>query len=114
MVRDGDLIVPVLPEIKEELTHLFPEARNRIYTVREMSKWSGYFFIEDFDAPPLNNKYWHFVEEDPQFVCQTLLAVESSLVRAFPNIIQELGIGSTSDEGACELKRIAIETVEKP
>ena len=94
-VGDADLIITMLPEIREELTHLFPEDQDKIFTLRDMSEWHGYFFVEDFAPPPLNENYWHFVEEDPEFVSRMLQAVESSLVRAFPNVIRKLGSKST-------------------
>ena len=97
MVRDADLIMTMLPEIKEEMRDLFHEAQNKIFTLREMSGWDEYLIFEDFYAPTLNNNYWHFVEEDPEFVSQTLLAVGDNLVRAFPNIIRKLGIRTTPD-----------------
>ncbi len=97
MVEDADLIITVLTEIKEELTDLFSKARNKTFTLREISECDETLFFEDFNALPLNDNYWHFVEEDPEFVSQTLLAVEDNLVRAFPNIIQELGVKGTAD-----------------
>ena len=99
MVRDADLIITVISEIKEELTDLFPEARNKIFTLREMSECEEPFFFEDFNAPPLNDNYWNFIEEDPEFVSQTLIVVENNLVRAFPNIIQKLGVRTTPEGG---------------
>lgn len=98
MVKDADLTIAMLPEIKEELRHLFPEARNKVFTLREISEWDGYFFIEDYDALPLNDDYWYFVEEDTQFVSKMLFTVEKALVLAFPNIIEKLKTVSTPDK----------------
>ena len=92
MVKDADLMITALPEQKEELINLFPAARSKIFTTREVSKRDGYLVFEDSTGVPLNDSYWDHVEEDPDFVSKVLSELEEALVRAFPNILKQLGV----------------------
>lgn len=94
MMEDADLIITALPEQKEELINLFPKARPKISTAREMSKWDEYLISEDFTGLPLDNTFWDYVEENPDYVSKIILETEEALVRAFPNILRELGLES--------------------
>ncbi len=94
MMDDADLIITALPEQKEELTKLFPKARPKISTAREMSTWDEYLISEDFTGLPLDNTFWDYVEENPDYVSKIILETEETLVRAFPNILRQLGLES--------------------
>ena len=99
IVKSADLIITLLPEQSEEIVSFFPEAEGKVFTLREISKWDEYVIFEDYNAPPLNDNYWHFVEEDPNYVSKLISAMEESLIRAFPNILQRLEIGDTLERG---------------
>jgi protein-tyrosine-phosphatase len=94
MMKDADLIITALPEQKEELIKLFPKARPKISTTREMSKWDEYLLSEDFTGLPLDHTFWDYVEENPDYVSKIILETEEALVRAFPNILRQLGLES--------------------
>lgn len=92
MIKEADLIITALAAQKEDISSLYKEARNKVFTIRDLSKRDDYLFFEDFSAVPLNDNYWHYVEEDPEYVSKTLRAWEETLIRAIPNIIKQLGI----------------------
>jgi protein-tyrosine-phosphatase len=91
-VEDADLIITALPEQKEELISLYPKAQAKIYTIREMSKWDGYLFFEDFTILPMDDTFWDYVEGNPDYVSKVISITEETLIRAFPNILKQLGI----------------------
>ncbi len=92
MIEEADLIITALPEQKEELSQLYPKARSKIFSIREMSNWEGYLFFEDFTILPKGHTFWDYVEGDPEYVSKVIAFTEETLVRAFPNILRELGI----------------------
>jgi protein-tyrosine-phosphatase len=92
MVEDADLIITALPEQKEELVNLFPEARSKIFTTREISKWDEYLIFEHSTRVPLDHTFWDYVEENPDYVSKVIMETEETLVRAFPNIFKQLGV----------------------
>jgi len=98
MVKDADLMITALPEQKEELINLFPAARSKIFTTREVSKRDGYLVFEDSTGVPLNDSYWDYVEENPHFVSKVLSEMEVALVRAFPDILKQLGVRQWATE----------------
>jgi protein-tyrosine-phosphatase len=91
MIEKADLLVTALGEQKEELAGIYEDARNRIFSIRELSGREDYLLFEDFSAPALDENYWHYVEEDPEFVSKVLRAWEETLIMAFPNIMKQLG-----------------------
>ena len=92
MVMDTDLIITALPEQKEELISLFPKAQAKIFTMREISKWDGYLFFEDFKIVPMDDSFWDYVEGNPDYVSKVISLTEETLIRAFPNILKQLGV----------------------
>ena len=92
MVKESDLIITALPDQKEEMIVLYPGARERIFTIKELAEWDGYIIFEDYERPPLDHRYWHFVDEDPIYVSKILSVMEECLIRAFPNILRKLPI----------------------
>ena len=92
MVEEADLIITALPEQKEELMNLFPKAQANIFTIREMSKWDGYLFFEDFKIVPMDNTFWDYSEGNPDYVSKVISLTEETLIRAFPNILKQFGI----------------------
>ena len=92
MVKEADLIITALPEQKEELISLFPKAQANIFTIREMSKWDGYLFFEDFKIVPMDDTFWDYSEGNPDYVSKVISLTEETLIRAFPNILKQLGV----------------------
>jgi protein-tyrosine-phosphatase len=92
MVKDADLMITAQPEQKEELINLFPKAQSKIFTTREISKWDEYLIFEDSTGVPLDHTFWDYVEENPDYVSKVILETEETLVRAFPNILKQLGV----------------------
>lgn len=91
MMKDADLIITALPEQKGELINLFPKARHKIFTTREISKWDGYLIFEDATGLPMDDTFWDYVEENPDYVSKVISETEETLIRAFPNILKQLG-----------------------
>lgn len=92
MLKESDLIITALPLQKEGLTQLFPEVRSKIFTLREISNWTDYLILDDVGGVPMDHTFWHFVEENPEYVSKVLWEVEKILVRGFPNILKKLGL----------------------
>ena len=97
MVKNTDLIITALPEQKEELINLFPEAQSRIFTAREISRWNEYLIFEDSSRVPIDHTFWDYVEEDPDYVSQVISETEKTLLLAFPNILKHLGLESREE-----------------
>jgi protein-tyrosine-phosphatase len=91
MVEDADLIITALPEQKEELITLYPKAQSKIFTFRDMAKWDGYLLFEDFAILPMDNTFWDYVEGNPDYGSKVISVTEEMLIRAFPNILKQLG-----------------------
>ncbi len=94
IVQEADLMITALPEQKEELIKLFPKAGSKIFTTREISKWDGYLIFEDATGLPMDNTFWDYVEENPDYVSKVISETEETLIRAFPNILKKLGLES--------------------
>lgn len=103
MVENADLMITALPEQKEELISLFPKAQAKIFTLREMSKWDGCLFFEDFAIPPMDETFWDYVEEDPDYVSKVISITEETLIQAFPNILKQLGVSEERKKPLCRL-----------
>jgi protein-tyrosine-phosphatase len=91
MVQEADLMITALPDQKEELLHLYPKAKDKFVTIREMSKWEGYLFFEDFAIPPMDDTFWDYVEGNSDYVSKVISITEETLTRALPNILRKLG-----------------------
>jgi len=92
MVENADLMITALPEQKEELISLFPKAQAKIFTLREMSKWDGYLFLEDFTIPPMDETFWDYIEGNTDYALKIISLTEETLIQAFPNILKQLGV----------------------
>lgn len=102
-VEKADLIITALAEQKEELIRLYPKAQVKIFTLREMSKWDGYLFFEDFAIPPMDETFLGYVEEDPDYVSKVISTTEETLIRAFPNILERLGMNEEREKSSCKI-----------
>lgn len=102
MIDRSELIVTALVPQKQELCELYKEACDKIFAIRELSENAGYLVSEDFSALPLDENYWYYAEEEPQYVSRVLREWEKTLVSAIPNITARLGMGKkvlmTSDK----------------
>lgn len=93
MVRDAHLIITAIPQQKEDLVNMYPEANAKICTMREISRWDTPFSFEDLTQYPKDESYWMYCEEDEEFVKNILSEVEQSLTQALPDILSRLGCG---------------------
>lgn len=92
MIKGADLIITALPEQKEDLLSLYEEAHGKVFTLKDLSKKDEYLFFEDFSVLPFDDSFWHYVEEDPEYVLNILRTWEETLIRSIPNIMEKLGI----------------------
>lgn len=94
LAEQADMIVTVLPDQKQDLIGLYPVIAGRIFTIRELSQWGGYLLSEDYDFHeiPRDNSLWDYVEEDREYVFQILVETEKMLVKAYPSIMEKLGL----------------------
>ncbi|UCE55102.1 MAG: hypothetical protein JSV31_06595 [Desulfobacterales bacterium] len=99
MITETDLLITALPAQKEDILRLYKKAQKKVFTIRDLSKKDDYLFFEDFSVPPFNENFWHYVEEDPQYVSRTLQTWEQTLIGAIPNIIEQLGIRDREKNG---------------
>jgi protein-tyrosine-phosphatase len=96
MIDRSELIVTALVPQKQELCDLYEEACDKIFAIRELSENTGYLVSEDFSALPLDQNYWYYAEEEPQYVSRVLREWEKTLVSAIPNIIRRLGMSENA------------------
>jgi len=94
IVDEADMIITVLPDQKKDLLELYPKIKTKIFTIREISRWDGYLVQEDygFKDIPEDNTLWNYVEENPDYVSNILYEMERMLVRAYPHILEHLGL----------------------
>jgi protein-tyrosine-phosphatase len=92
MVQQADLIITAIPQQKEDLLKLYPEAAAEIFTIREISRWDGYLRFEDFSNLPRDKTYWSYVEEDADYVATILSEMEERVTLAVPHILKELDL----------------------
>jgi protein-tyrosine-phosphatase len=91
VMEETDLLVTALGVQKEELSKIYKNAREKIFSIRDLAEREDYLLFEDFSAPVLDENYWHYVEEDPEFVSEILRVWEETLIKAIPNILRQLG-----------------------
>jgi protein-tyrosine-phosphatase len=99
MIKETDLLITALPAQKEDILSLYKEAQNKVFTIRDLAKRDDYLFFEDISIPSYNDNFWHYVEEDPQYVSRTLQTWEQTLIGAIPKIIERLGIRAREKNG---------------
>ena len=81
-----------------ELTLEMIEAADRLVTALGVQKEELSKIYKDFSAPVLDENYWHYVEEGPEFVSEILRVWEETLIKAIPNIIKQLGVGKEKEK----------------
>ncbi|MCX5813775.1 MAG: hypothetical protein NT178_14695 [Proteobacteria bacterium] len=94
ILDEADMIIAVLPDQKKDLAELYPKIKAKVFTIREISKWDGYLVQEDygFKDIPEDNTLWNYVEENPDYVSNILHEMEKMLVKAYPHILERLGL----------------------
>jgi protein-tyrosine-phosphatase len=90
MIKKANLLITALGMQKDELSSLYKDERDKIFSIREMLKTEDYLFFEDFTKVPLNADFWQYCEEDPEYVTKVLRTWEQTLVKAIPGIIDRL------------------------
>jgi protein-tyrosine-phosphatase len=90
MIKKANLLITALGMQKDELSSLYEDDRNKIFSIRELSKTEDYLFFEDFTKVPMNANFWQYCEEDPVYVAKILRTWEQTLIQAIPNIIKQL------------------------
>jgi protein-tyrosine-phosphatase len=100
ILREADLIFTAISMQKEALSSRYTEFRNKIFNISDLSEKNDYPFLEDFSIIPLDENFWHYCEEDPEYVSKTLKTWEEILISAFPKIIKELSLGSEEKDKA--------------
>jgi protein-tyrosine-phosphatase len=99
-IKEADLIFTAIAMQKEALSSHYTEFRNKIFTISDLSEKNDYPFLEDFSILPLNDNFWHYCEENPEYVSKTLKTWEEILIRALPNIIEKARLGSEEKDKA--------------
>jgi hypothetical protein len=97
MIEEADILLTALSEQKRTLMRLYPKAAARIFTMREISQWDGYLLQEDYDFKgiPRDGTLWDYVEENAEYVSNILSETENMLVKAYPHILNQLGLKAT-------------------
>ena len=90
MVKNTNLIITALGMQKDELSGLYEDESLKIFSIRELLKTEDYLFFEDFTKVPMSDNFWQYCEEDPEYVTEVLRTWEQTLVKAIPNIIEQL------------------------
>lgn len=99
IVEEADLIVTALASQHKDLSSIYKKYRNKFITIRDLSEENNYPFLEDFSAIPLDDTFWHYCEENAEYVSKTLKAWEDILIGAFPSIIRNLRLrGEAKDQ----------------
>ncbi len=98
MIQEADLLVTAVPEQKKDIMTLYTKSAAKIFTMREISQWEGYLVQEDYDFKglPKDGTLWNYVEENPEYVGMILSETEKMLIKAYPNIMDQLGLKGAS------------------
>ena len=99
-IKEADLLITALSMQNKGLSVDYREFRNKIFTITDLSEEKDYTFLEDFSGLPLNENFWHYCEEDPEYVSRTLKAWEEILIRALPTITKKIRLGSEEKDKA--------------
>lgn len=94
LAEQADLIITALPGQKNDIMWLYPKVAERIFTMREISRWDDYLLQEDYDFKeiPRDSTLWDYVEENYEYVNNILFEMEKMLIKAYPNIMEKLGL----------------------
>jgi protein-tyrosine-phosphatase len=99
MIATADLVITALPHQKDELIEMYPREASKFITMREISNWDENLVNEDIIGLPLDENFWYECEENSAYARKTLAETEEMLLRAFPVILEKLGL--VSQAGGC-------------
>ena len=99
MIKNANLLITALGMQKDELSSLYEDGRDKIFSIRELLKTKNYLFFEDFTKVPMNTGFWQYCEEDSEYVTKVLRTWEQTLVKAIPSIIERLQSHSRNQMG---------------
>lgn len=99
MITTADLVITALPHQKDELIKMYPRDASKFVTIREISNWNQELASEDIIGLPLDENFWYECEENSAYARKTLAETEEMLLRAFPVILEKLGLDSQA--GGC-------------
>jgi protein-tyrosine-phosphatase len=91
-IAEADLIIVALQAQKEEISELYPDARHKVFTLREMAEFEASILFESWSGLPMDETFWEYCEEDPSYVTKVIEEVEELMTLGFPNILKRLGI----------------------
>lgn len=94
MIATADLVITALPHQKDELVEMYPRAPSKFVSIREISNWNQELASEDIIGLPLDENFWYECEENSAYARKTLAETEEMINRAFPAILQKLGLDS--------------------
>ena len=89
MVKKADLLITALGMQKDELASRYQEARDKIFSIRELLKTEDYLFFEDFTKVPMDASFWQYCEEDLEYVTRIIRTWVQTLIQAVPIIIKQ-------------------------
>jgi protein-tyrosine-phosphatase len=95
VAKVADMIITALPEQKNDLIALYPEAAAKIVTIKEISQWEDRLvWEEDFTHKgiPGDIYFWDYVEENMDHVSIALSQMKKMLVMAYSDILDKLGL----------------------
>lgn len=90
MIAKACLVVTALHMQKDDLCSRYEDEGHKIFSIRELLNKEQYLFFEDFSKVPMDARFWHHCEEDPEYVTKVLQTWESTLITALPNIIKRI------------------------
>jgi len=90
MLDRSDMIVPLLPILKEDLISLYPETEKKVFLPRELLGEDSNFYWEETSFVPTDRRFWDFVHHDTDYVRTVVSEVEQFLQRASPEILSRL------------------------
>jgi protein-tyrosine-phosphatase len=93
--KEADMIIVVLPEQKNELIGLYPEAVDKIFTIKEISQWQDRLIWDEgfmHKWIPGDIYFWDYVEENMDHVSIALSQMKKMLIMAYSDILDKLGL----------------------
>lgn len=90
MINRASLVITALHMQKDDLCSRYENECHKIFSIRELSQTKQYLFFEDFSKVPMDASFWHYCEEDPEYVTKVLQTWEQTLITVLPNIIKRI------------------------
>jgi len=93
--QEADTIITALTEQKNELIGLYPEAADKIFTIKEISQWEDRLIWEQgfmHKEIPNDIYFWDYVEENMDHVSIALSQMKKMLIMGYSHILDKLGL----------------------